>query len=218
VFGQSEYAQIPMAVVGIVMKFFQIVISIVIGIAAGCIPIVGYNIGAGLKDRARGIFSRLLLVETCIGFAALLIVEFFPRQLLAIFGAENESVYYAEFGIKALRIYLCMMIFACINKATFIYLQSLGKALISTSLSMIREILVGVGLSLILPTFFGLNGVLYSMPVADILTFLISGITIGYVYKILLRGTNTANVQTQEAEIIPPRQDTLKPSEPKHLS
>ena len=49
VFGQEQYAQIPMAVVGIVMKFFQIVISIVVGMAAGCIPIVGYNMGAEKK-------------------------------------------------------------------------------------------------------------------------------------------------------------------------
>ena len=62
-FGQPEYAQIPMAVVGIVMKFFQIIISIVIGMAAGCIPIVGYNIGAGRKDRAKTLFYYLLAAE-----------------------------------------------------------------------------------------------------------------------------------------------------------
>jgi Na+-driven multidrug efflux pump len=161
------------------------VISVVIGIAAGCIPIIGYNIGAGLKDRVKGVFSRLLLAETRIGFAAWLIVELLPRQPLAVFGAGNESAYYTEFGIRAFRAYLCMMVFACINKAAFIYLQSLGKALISISLSMIREAVFGVGCSLILPLFFGLDGVLYSMPVSDILTFLISGIVIRYIYKIL---------------------------------
>ena len=126
VFGQAEYAQIPMAVVGIVMKFFQIVISIVVGMAAGCIPIVGYNIGAGRKDRAGKLFKYLLLAEGCVGLAALLIVEFMPRQLIAIFGAANESIYYTDFAVKAFRVYLCMIILACINKATFIYLQYLG--------------------------------------------------------------------------------------------
>ena len=53
IFGQAEYAQIPLAVLGIVMKFFQIAISIAVGLAAGCIPVVGYNIGAGRKDRAK---------------------------------------------------------------------------------------------------------------------------------------------------------------------
>ena len=77
VFGQAQYAQIPMAVVGIVMKFFQIVISVVIGMAAGCIPIVGYNMGAGLNRRVSALLTRLLIVEACVGAAALLIVELF---------------------------------------------------------------------------------------------------------------------------------------------
>lgn len=73
-----------------------------------------------------------------------------------------------------------MLPLACVNKATFIYLQSLGKAVLSTLLSMIREVVFGVGFALLLPVFFGLNGVLYSMPVSDILTFVISVIAIVY--------------------------------------
>ena len=177
-FGQSEYAQIPMAVVGIVMKFFQIIISIVIGMAAGCIPIVGYNIGAGRKDRAKTLFYYLLAAETILGVIALLIVELLPRQLIAIFGAANESVYYTEFAMKAFRIYLCLLPMACVNKATFIYLQSLGKALLSTALSMVREVVFGVGFALLLPASMELDGVLWSMPLSDILTFVISVIAI----------------------------------------
>lgn len=185
VFSQVEYAHIPMAVVGIVMKFFQIVISIAVGLAAGCIPVVGYNIGAGRKDRARDLFSRLLIAEAVVGGAALLIVELFPRQLIGIFGASNESIYYTEYGIKCFRVYLCMMVFATVNKGTFIYLQSLGKALQSTALSLIREVVFGVGFALLLPVWFGLNGVLYSMPISDLLTFLIGLIIIVRTYHFL---------------------------------
>lgn len=185
IFGQTQYAQIPMAVVGIVMKFFQIVISIAVGMAAGCIPIVGYNVGAGRKDRARTLFSKLLIMEAVVGAVALVIVECFPRQLIAIFGAANESTYYTDFAIKSFRIYLCLMPLATVNKATFIYLQSLGKAITSTVLSMVREVVFGVGFALILPISFGLDGVLYSMPVSDILTFIISLIVIVYTCKSL---------------------------------
>ncbi len=174
VFGQEQYAQIPMAVVGIVMKFFQIVISIVVGMAAGCIPIVGFNMGAGKKDRVRELFTRLLTAEAAVGAAALLIVELLPRQLIRIFGAANESVYYTDFAVRAFRVYLCMVIFACVNKACFIFLQAMGKAAASTALSMIREIVFGVGFALLLPVFFGLDGVLYSMPLSDALTFVIA--------------------------------------------
>lgn len=190
IFGQTQYAQIPMAVVGIVMKFFQIVISIVVGMAAGCIPIVGYNIGAGRKDRAAQLFTRLLIAETLVGVVALLIAELLPGQLIRIFGASNESGYYTEFALKAFRIYLCMLPLACVNKASFIYLQSLGKALLSTLLSMVREVVFGVGFALLLPVFFGLDGVLYSMPVSDVLTFVISCVAIVFTYR-SLRGVQT---------------------------
>ncbi|MBQ6325327.1 MAG: MATE family efflux transporter [Clostridia bacterium] len=178
VFGQAQYAQIPMAVVGIVMKFFQIVISIAIGLAAGCIPIVGYNIGAKRPDRVKALFNLLLIAEAAVGFIALLIVELFPRQLIAIFGAANESAYYTDFAVKAFRIYLCMLPLATVNKGTFIFLQAMGRALESTALSMVREVVFGVGFALLLPRFFGLDGVLYSMPVSDVLTFAISVILI----------------------------------------
>lgn len=189
VFGQEKYAQIPMAVVGIVMKFFQIVISIVIGMAAGCIPIVGFNMGAKLFKRVKSLFTKLLTAEACIGAAALIIVEFFPNALIQIFGASNESVYYTDFAVKAFRIYLCMMIFACVNKAAFIFLQAMGKAIESTMLSMVREIVFGVGFALLLPIFFGLDGVLYSMPVSDILTAVISAIIIIKTYRQLNKET-----------------------------
>lgn len=120
----------PLAVLGIVMKFFQIAISISIGLAAGCIPIVGYNIGANRKDRAKKMFTYLLIAEAAIDILALLIVELLPNQLIGIFGAGNESVYYSEFAIKSFRIYLCMMPLAMLNKGIFIYLQALGNAVL----------------------------------------------------------------------------------------
>ncbi len=178
VFGQAEYAQIPMAVVGIVMKFFQIVISIVVGMAAGCIPIVGFNMGAERRDRVRTLFRRLLLCEALVGAVGLILVEGFPRALIGIFGAANESVHYTDFALRAFRIYLCMLVLACVNKACFIFLQAMGKAAASTALSMVREIVFGVGFALLLPLFWGLDGVLWSMPVSDILTFAISAVLI----------------------------------------
>ena len=183
VFGQERYAQIPMAVVGIVMKFFQIVISIVVGMAAGCIPVAGYNMGAGEKGRVKELFTRLLTAEAAVGLAALIVVEAFPGRLIAIFGAANESVYYTAFALRAFRVYLCMIVFACVNKACFIFLQAMGKALASTVLSLTREIVFGVGFALLLPLFWGLDGVLISMPLADALTFLAAAYLIRRTYR-----------------------------------
>ncbi len=178
IFGQEQYAQIPMAVVGIVMKFFQIVISVVVGMAAGCIPIVGYNMGARKNRRVTELFTRLLIAEALVGAVALILAEALPFELIAVFGAKNESSYYTDFAVRAFRIYLCMMIPACVNKACFIFLQAVGKAFSSILLSMLREVVFGVGFAILLPVFFGLDGVLYSMPVSDILTFIISAVII----------------------------------------
>ena len=183
IFSQAQYAQIPMAVVGIVMKFFQIVISIVVGMAAGCIPIVGFNIGAKEYKRVKELFTKLLVSEAIVGLISLILVEFFPYQLIQLFGASNESVYYTEFAIKSFRIYLSMIVLACINKACFIFLQAMGKAKESTILSMIREVVFGVGFALLLPLFFELDGVLYSMPVSDVLTFIVALLLILTAYK-----------------------------------
>ena len=193
IFGQAQYAQIPMAVVGIVMKFFQIVISIVVGMSSGCIPIVGFNMGAGKMARVKELFTELLIAEAIVGAVAFILVEVFPGGLISIFGAANESSYYTDFAITAFRTYLCMIILACVNKATFIFLQAMGKAAASTALSMIREVVFGVGFALLLPVFFGLDGVLYSMPVSDVLTFLVALFLIIRTYKELNRkGAKTA--------------------------
>ena len=144
--------------------------------------------GAGKRDRVRELFTKLLIAESLVGAMALVLVEFFPRQLIGIFGAANESAYYTDFAIKAFRTYLCMMIFACVNKACFIFLQAMGKAAASTALSMIREIVFGVGFALLLPMFFGLDGVLYSMPVSDFLTFLVALVLIILTYRELNQG------------------------------
>lgn len=183
IFSQSEYAQIPLAVLGIVMKFFQIAISIAIGLAAGCIPIVGFNVGAGLKDRVKKLFTYLLTSELVVGLICLVIVEVFPDKLIAIFGASNESGYYTDFAIHSFRVYLCLLPLSMVNKGTFIFLQSLGKAVLSTFVSLTREIIFGVSLPTIMPIFMGLDGILWSFPAADLITFVVASVIIVRTFK-----------------------------------
>lgn len=182
IFGLAEYAQIPLAVLGIVMKFFQIAISVAIGLAAGCIPIVGYNLGAKRADRARRLFTYMLIAEAIVGIAALLVVECFPLKIAALFGAANESAHYTDFVVKCFRIYLCLMPLAMLNKGVFIYLQALGRAALSATVSLMREIVFGVLLPIVMPLFMGLDGVLWSFPAADALTTVVATAIIIMVY------------------------------------
>ncbi|MCI9511053.1 MAG: MATE family efflux transporter [Oscillibacter sp.] len=172
IFSQPEYSQVPTAVIGIVMKFFQIIISIAAGLAAGCIPIAGYNIGAKRNDRVVEMMKRLMAVEALVGLAATVIFLLFPHQLIQLFGAENESVYYTQFAVWYIRAQLCLLPLACMNKGTFIFLQSLGKAKESSALSITREIVFGVGLPILLPAIWGLYALPCFMPAADTLTFI----------------------------------------------
>ncbi len=183
IFSQPEYSQIPMAVIGIVMKFFQIVISIVVGLSASCTPITGFNMGAGRPDRVKKLFSLLLACETVIGLIAFIIVEFYPSSIANLFGASGESVYYAEFTVKCFRTYLCLIILACVNKAAFIFIQAMGRPYISAGLSITREIIFGAGLTILMPLFMGLDGVLWSMPASDGLTFIVSLAVIIMIYR-----------------------------------
>ncbi len=187
-------SDIPMAVQGIVMKYYQIVISIVVGMAAGCIPIVGYNYGACAYDRCRDMMKRLLLCEAAVGAVALLFFELIPVQLISLFGTDNPDVYF-DFAKLAFRIYLCMTVLDCVNKAAFIFLQSLGKAVESTFLSLLREVILAVPLAILLPklatTLFGVEngiyGLLISMPCAAIITFVAAIIIIARTNRQLKR-------------------------------
>lgn len=172
IFGQPEYSQIPTAVIGIVMKFFQIIISVAAGLAAGCIPIAGYNIGAGRKDRVKELMKRLMTAEALVGLTSTVVFLLFPHQLILLFGAENESIYYTSFAVWYIRSQLCLLPLACMNKGSFIFLQSLGKAKESSVLSVTREIIFGVGLPILLPAIWGLYALSCFMPVADTLTFI----------------------------------------------
>ena len=123
--------------------------------------------------------------EAIVGLIALLVVELLPDQVMLLFGAQNESIHYTLFARRCFRVYLSMIVLACINKGTFIFLQSLGKAAASTLLSMAREIVFGVGLVLLLPQFFQLDGVIYSMPAADVLTAILSAVVLVRTYRSL---------------------------------
>ena len=177
-FALDGSADIPLAVQGIVMKYYQIVISIVVGMAAGCIPIVGFNYGARAYGRCRALMKRLLTAEALVGAAATVLFQAFPAQLISLFGTDNSPLYF-QFAVLAFRIYLCMTVLDCVNKAAFIFLQSLGRPVESTLLSLVREVVLAVPLAIFLPVLAGrlfgqenaIYGVLVSMPCSALLTF-----------------------------------------------
>lgn len=168
---QSKYgADIPLTVVGIVMKVFQIVIAFVVGIAAGSQPIIGFNYGAKMYHRVREIFWKMIFAECVIGVISMILFECFPLQIIGIFG--SESALYNEYAVYAFRIFLSTILLCCIQKSTSIFLQALGRPFLSMGLSLLRDFVISVPLVLILPRYLGITGPLYSAPVADVISFI----------------------------------------------
>ncbi|PNV60193.1 MATE family efflux transporter [Clostridium sp. chh4-2] len=202
---QSKYgADIPLTVVGIVMKVFQIVIAVVVGIAAGSQPIIGYNYGAGKYARVKEIFKTMILAEACVGIIATICFEAFPQQIISIFGSESDL--YNEFAVMAFRLYLSTILFCCIQKSTSIFLQALGKPFLSTGLSLLRDFILSVPLVLILPRFMGLTGALYSAPAADVVSLIAVLFVSGHLFRHLnQRECSSAINGPSEAEVCPSR-------------
>lgn len=169
----SKYGQdIPITVVGIVMKINQILTSIIVGIAVGSQPILGYNYGAKKYDRVKSTLKRVLLLGVCASSIALILFQTIPDKLISIFGSGDEN--YMEFACLAFRTYLLLCICNGIQIPSGIFFQAIGKSVKSAALSLSRQVLFLIPAMIILGNFFGIIGILYSGPVADGLAFVIS--------------------------------------------
>lgn len=166
-------SEIPITVLGIVMKISQILNSIIIGIAAGSQPILGYNYGAGKLDRVKQTLKIVLGGSLIISTIAFILFQTIPDKLILLFGKDNGENY-IEFACLSFRIYLMLCICNGIQIPSGIFFQAIGKSAKSAILSLSRQILFLIPAMYILGRLFGLIGVLYAGPVADGLAFLIS--------------------------------------------
>lgn len=184
---ESKYgADIPITVLGIVMKISQILNSIIIGIAAGSQPILGYNYGAGKYDRVKKTLKYVLGLSVIISTIAFILFQTIPDKLISIFGSGNEL--YMEFACIAFRTYLMLVICNGVQIPSGIFFQAIGKSAKSAILSLSRQILFLIPAMITFGSLFGLIGVLYAGPFADGLAFVISGILIIVEMKNLGKG------------------------------
>ena len=162
----------PLAVIGICMKVFGIVISIVIGVSLGGMPIIGFNMGAGNINRVKQTIKYILIINLIIGFIAFILFEFFPSLIINIFG-NNNSFEYLEYAKYCLKIFLGGIIFTCQIKSISILLQSMGSSFKSTFLALARDVIFFVPTIIIIATLtHSVKAMLWSALVADILAFL----------------------------------------------
>lgn len=190
----SKYgADIPIAVIGICMKVFTIVINIVVGIVLGAQPILGYNYGAKQYERVKKTFKLVMASTVIIGVISMLIFELCPSVIIKMFGTESDL--YMEFAIKTFRIFLFFIVFTCIIKVSSIFFQAVGNPIKASIVSLTRDIIFFVPLVIILPIYMGVEGALYAAPIADIIGIIITIILLVLFFKNL---GNKENVESKE--------------------
>lgn len=157
---------VALSAMGIVMKIAMILASVCIGFGIGAQPILGFNLGAKKYTRVRHTYLLAVSIATgsiLIGWA---VCQLAPHLVLSLFGKENQT--FTDFAVRCLRIYLGGIFCAGFQIVSTNYFQATGQPLKASLLSMLRQLILLIPLLLILPLFFGLNGLLYAGPCADI--------------------------------------------------
>lgn len=170
---QSKFGpEIPITVVGIVMKISQILNSIIIGITAGTQPIFGYNYGARKFDRVKEALKIVLKTSVIISTIAFILFQTIPDKLITIFGSGDKL--YMEFACLTFRTYLMLCICNGIQIPTGIFFQAIGKSVKSAILSLSRQVAFLIPAMIVLSDMFGIMGILYAGPVADGFAFMLA--------------------------------------------
>ena len=195
--GQSKFgSEIPITVLGIVMKISQILNSIIIGIAAGAQPIIGYNYGAGKYDRVKKTLKTVLGLSVIISTIAFILFQTIPDKLISIFGSGDAN--YMEFACIAFRTYLMLVICNGIQIPSGIFFQAIGKSVKSAVLSLSRQILFLIPAMVTFGKLWGIDGILYAGPFADGLAFLIASTLLILEVKHLRNNENKETVTVEE--------------------
>ena len=169
-------SDIPLAACGIVMKTNAILLAIIIGISQGMQPIIGFNYGAQKYERVKKTFKLAISANLVVSFIGWALFQFCTSTVLSIFGSGDAN--YFEFATMFMRIYLMLVCVDGVQMLSSSFFSSIKKAYLGMFLSMTRQVLFLIPLVLILPKFFGLNGILYAAPIADFVAFVVSVICI----------------------------------------
>lgn len=163
---------IPLASCGIVMKTNAILLSFFIGLSQGSQPIIGFNYGAKQYPRVRKTYQLAITCSFVISTIGFILFQFFPYQIISLFG-KGDALYF-EFAIHFMRTFLFMVIVNGVQLISSNFFSAIGKPVKGLLLSMTRQVFFLIPLILILPLFFGIDGVLYAGPIADGVAFLVS--------------------------------------------
>lgn len=200
-------ADAAIAAVGTVLKTNMIIISICIGIGIGSQPILGFNRGAGKPRRIRHTFLLAAVAATSVSTLGWAACQLFPGPILSIFGTQDDV--FSSFAVHSMRLFLGGVFFAGLQIVSTSYFQATGQPVKATALSLLRQILLLLPLVLILPLWFGLDGILYAGMAADIA----SGIVVSIFLIVEMRRLSRWIAQSEGAGGAEPSSETALSSE-----
>jgi Na+-driven multidrug efflux pump len=194
-------SDIPLAVSGVVAKLNTILSAFAVGLAQGCQPILGFNIGAKNYGRVKETYKKAFVFTVTISVVFFLAFQLFPRQIVSIFGGGNES--YFLFAVRYMRIFMMMVCVYGIQPLSVNYFTATGKAKQGIVLSVSRQGAFLLPLLIILPMIFGIEGVLYAGPTADTFAVLLSVFLVFHDFRKMSKIMNKNNIK-HLLEICPP--------------
>lgn len=189
----SVGGDVALSAMGIVMKASMILLSICIGIGIGAQPILGFNRGARQPGRIQKTYLTSVAVATAVSVLGWLACQFIPHIVLKLFGSADQN--FTDFAVKCMRVYMFGIFCAGFQIVSTSYFQATGQPLKASILSMMRQLILLIPLILILPLFFGLDGILYAGPVADITSGMVVFLFISHEMKKLSRGARDGEGQ-----------------------
>lgn len=156
---------------GVINRIVFFFLMIVIGLNQGMQPIAGYNFGARRMDRVMRVLGYSIVYATAITLTGFVVGEFFPELCTRMFTTDERLI---EISISGMRIVFASFLLIGAQMVTTNFFQSIGYAKISIFLSLTRQLLFLLPGLIVLPRFFGVDGVWYSLPMADLLSFLVT--------------------------------------------
>lgn len=158
---------IPIACAGIITKVNMIFMSFVIGLSQGLQPIASFNYGAGKKGRVKEAYIKAVSIGAVLAVIAFFMFQFFPRQIISIFGDGSELYY--QFAIRYFHVFLFFTFVNFMQPITSNFFTAIGKPKVGSFLALTRQILFLLPLILLFPLFLEIDGIMYAGPVADCL-------------------------------------------------
>ena len=190
---------LALSAVGIMMSIITLLLMPIIGISQGAQPLIGFNYGARQYDRVKETLIKAVIGASGVSIAGYLVIQIWPTQIVGLFSRGDTVL--TQMTVNAMKVYFAMIFIIGFQVICSNYFQAVGKGIQAAILSLSRQVLLFIPLLLILPHFWGIDGVWRTAPIADALSVLLTATFIYFEMKILTK-TESSSPSPAPARIL----------------